>query len=189
MKTRVFCYTPHQRCSKPLNIKYLNNFDFDGRPCLQTPILNAFIANEDKLEDCLGCWYTVWTRHNCLVSSLVLLHVPVLNYWFHCEQTWSIFLWEHLDTNIPIFMFSLHGPSGGAQIMYTYKLGYFYHGPPWFARYKEIHQYLVIITIKEEVKEFCIRYKKRLITHTKKLDRNLCNQKRQLKLWHILNIK
>lgn len=60
----------------------------------------------------------------------------------------------------------------------------------WFVRNAEIHEYLEMPTVKEEVKNYTKKYKERLTTHTNKLAKNLLHTQdiRRLKRWHILDL-
>jgi hypothetical protein len=62
---------------------------------------------------------------------------------------------------------------------------------PWFARNTEIHEYLQMPTIKEEVNRYCVKYKERLHKHTNELARDLVNvndNMTRLKRWQILQL-
>jgi hypothetical protein len=61
---------------------------------------------------------------------------------------------------------------------------------PWFAKNSELHEYLNMPTIKEEVNKYATKYKERLQTHTNQLARDLVtnNDISRLKRWQILQL-
>lgn len=62
---------------------------------------------------------------------------------------------------------------------------------PWFTKNVELHEYLNVSTIKEEVNKYAEKYKERLQKHTNKLAKDLIDDKndiKRLKRWQILQL-
>lgn len=62
---------------------------------------------------------------------------------------------------------------------------------PWFTKNTEIHKYLQMLTIKEEIRTRSLKYGQKLINHLNQLAKTLHNNKRQikrLKRYHILEL-
>ncbi|KAJ8735272.1 hypothetical protein PYW07_006892 [Mythimna separata] len=62
----------------------------------------------------------------------------------------------------------------------------------WFVRNTEIHEYLEMPTVREEVSNVSKRYKERLSKHTNELAKNLLQSQgniKRLKRWHILDLE